>query len=77
MKAKKEVKTTRSTSSSTASKNSGPFEKPQQYVLTLRLPSEINEALERYIVKHSKKQRQKRNAIVYILGEFLREIGEL
>jgi hypothetical protein len=77
MKASKKVGRPSAKLSSGSRENDAPFRKDDQYVLTLRLPSDINEALEAYIRKNSEKQRQKKNAIVFILRRFLEGIGEL
>jgi hypothetical protein len=55
----------------------GPLDESKHYVMTLRLPLDLNEALERYIDRHSEKQRQKKRVIVHALRKFLVDAGEI
>lgn len=45
--------------------------------LTIRLPPEIDKALNRYIRTQTKKERQKKKYLVAILTKFLKEVGML
>jgi len=53
------------------------FGSGEPYILTLRIPTEVNEALDRYIAKNTTLQRQKKKTIIFALRRFLEEKGEL
>lgn len=52
------------------------FGSEEQYVLTLRIPADINDALDRYIARNTTLQRQKKKTIIFALRKFLEEKGE-
>jgi hypothetical protein len=53
------------------------FGNTEQYILTLRIPPDVNNALDRYIARNTALKRQKKKTIVLAIRRFLIEKGEL